>query len=268
MTYVTNIKSETPCLPTTCILIIIVQKKHPATFVATEMTHQHNAALRGLNAMYLQAPHVNTPQDITDFLFLMQCWGLWVQYYDQLRRTRMFPECEELMNHPGCILGRLRGDLDFSPSLDRLLDYVQETHPVPETYDPWIYRELIMQFGLVFRAHLEDTITVLGELPHSWSEEVFSGPDFRAGEISQLYRSLDQEASDAMNPNIVLPMVVRMRDTTYEGGNNWPGLPLVAVHVIAERLSKPHAGAWRFLPCDVWGKPKNLPYMGSDGDAS
>lgn len=244
------------------IILTVGQKGHMAILVATEMAHQHNAALRGLNAMYLQAPHVHAPQDIADFFFLMQCWGLWVQHYDDLRRKRMFPTFEEILHKPGCILSRLRGDLEFKPSLNRLLDYVKETHPRVETYDPRIYQELIMKFGLIYQAHLANTICILCALPQICGPPGSSGTDARAGRLYQAYRSLDREASEVMDPNIVPPMLVRMRDTTYEGGNDWPGLPLVAVHVIAEKLSKLHAGAWRFLPCDVWGKPKELPFMG------
>ncbi|KAK9415083.1 hypothetical protein SUNI508_01931 [Seiridium unicorne] len=240
--------------------------RHPAIYVANEMTHQHNAALRGLNAIFLQAPHVTDFQDITDLLFLTQCWGLWVQYYDHFRRTRMFPKFEETLKRPGCILSQLGGNLDFAPSLTRLLQYVQQTHPMVETYDPILFRELIKELGLILQEHLATLISIVTDLPRVCGELESPEAQSKAGKISQIYRQLDKEANDAMDQKIVPPMLVRMRDTTFEGGNNWPGLSLVAVHTIADRLSKTHAGAWRFLPSDVWGKPKELPFLGEDAD--
>ncbi|KAI3328700.1 hypothetical protein F4824DRAFT_392100 [Ustulina deusta] len=43
-------------------------------------------------------------------------------------------------------------------------------------------------------------------------------------------------------------------------GGDWPRLSVPAVHAIADKLSLRHEGAWRFLPCDVWGRPRELPF--------
>ncbi|KAI1118456.1 hypothetical protein F5Y14DRAFT_398498 [Nemania sp. NC0429] len=43
---------------------------------------------------------------------------------------------------------------------------------------------------------------------------------------------------------------------------DWPRLSIPAVHAIADKLSPRHEGAWRFLPCDVWGRPRELPFSG------
>ncbi|KAH6647895.1 hypothetical protein BKA67DRAFT_400408 [Truncatella angustata] len=226
------------------------------------MTSQHNAALRGLNAVYLQAPYINAPQDITDLLFLVQCWGLWVQFYHDLRRTRIFPKFEEALQQPGCILSQLRKDMHFVPLLKRLLQWVQVVHPQPELYDHTVLQELIMDLGTIFRPHLAHLISILTGLPRVCGQLGSLEAEAKAAQLSQLYRAYQKEADIAMDPNIVPPMTVRMRDTTYGGGNNWPGLSLVAVHTIDERLSRAHSGAWRFLPCDVWGKPKELLFRG------
>jgi hypothetical protein len=50
------------------------------------------------------------------------------------------------------------------------------------------------------------------------------------------------------------------------GGNNtsdWPRMSVLAIHAVADKLSPRFAGAWRFLPCDVWGRPRELPFMGA-----
>ncbi|KAI0174921.1 hypothetical protein BJ166DRAFT_575081 [Pestalotiopsis sp. NC0098] len=250
-------------------VLTVFQTRHPALFVANDMTHQHNAALRGLNAIYIQAPHIHDLQDITDFLFLVQCWGLWVQYYDDLRRNSIFPKFEEaLQKEPGFFLVQLREEYDFIPFLDRLLHYVQETHAQVETYDSMIFQDLVHELGVVYRAHLADTISILAGIPRLCSPTDSSSPEARlkAGRISQIYRKIEKEAGAAMDLHIVPPMLMRMRDTTSGGGNDWPGVPLIALHTIDKTLSGTHAGAWRFLPCDVWGKPRQLLFLGEDQD--
>jgi hypothetical protein len=49
------------------------------------------------------------------------------------------------------------------------------------------------------------------------------------------------------------------------GGGNmtaWPRMSIPAVHAVADKLSPRYEGAWRFLPCDVWGRPRELPFLG------
>ncbi|KAI0972421.1 hypothetical protein F4678DRAFT_430233 [Xylaria arbuscula] len=48
------------------------------------------------------------------------------------------------------------------------------------------------------------------------------------------------------------------------GGNkgDWPRLSVPAIHAVADKLSTRYAGSWRFLPCDVWGRPRELPFLG------
>ena len=57
-------------------------------------------------------------------------------------------------------------------------------------------------------------------------------------------------------------MMVRLRDASYDGRGAWPKLSVPALHAIADKLSVLHAGSWRFLPCDVWGRPRELEFLG------
>jgi len=48
-------------------------------------------------------------------------------------------------------------------------------------------------------------------------------------------------------------------DRSYEGGNNFPPVPAVAVYVVHYWGAKRgRAGAWRFCPSDFWGRPREL----------
>lgn len=110
----------------------------------------------------------------------------------------------------------------------------------------------------------------------------------RASKLMQIYLSADARATASMDHFVVPPMIVRLRDTTTApapprttpsshgtggglgtdvgmgvgGGHagDWPRMSIPAVHAIADKLSPRHEGAWRFLPCDVWGRPRELPF--------
>ncbi|CAJ2503279.1 Uu.00g106730.m01.CDS01 [Anthostomella pinea] len=134
----------------------------------------------------------------------------------------------------------------------------------------------------------------------------------RAARLMSVFGSADWQASNTMDRFVVPPMVVRLRDATFEGGGRglfstvdyyrgsesrnqssvnvnvsdagasaaldlgmapggagfgfrssdvWPRMSVLTVHAIADKLSPRHAGAWRFLPCDVWGKPRELAFL-------
>lgn len=92
--------------------------------------------------------------------------------------------------------------------------------------------------------------------------------------LSQSHLSFTATHNTTMDRFTVLPMLMHSRDITYENGsggrgggrvegkNDWPGLSVPAVHAVADRLAPKHAGAWRFLPCDVWGRPRELVAFG------
>ncbi|KAI1846193.1 hypothetical protein JX265_010570 [Neoarthrinium moseri] len=237
---------------------------HPVLHVANEVCQGHNAALRGLNAIFLQAPHVSAANDVADLLFLTKSWAGWVLGQHVQRQTRLFPQFEETLGKPGSITSLYTEELNFEPALHHLLDYSEHTHSRPAAYDSSNFLLLIKGVGNAFRAYVEAQTSILVDLQSLCGQSGSFEAETRSAKILQLYLSSEADIKDHSDPFIVPPMTVRMRDTTYEGGNNWPGLSVLAVHAIADKLSPAHAGAWRFLPCDVWGKPRGLPFLGQD----
>jgi hypothetical protein len=59
---------------------------------------------------------------------------------------------------------------------------------------------------------------------------------------------------------VIPPMVLGLRDITFEGGNQWPTLPPQSNKIVQNLLARKHAGAWRFLPSDTWGNPRPLKF--------
>ncbi|KAI1148011.1 hypothetical protein F4825DRAFT_465227 [Nemania diffusa] len=73
---------------------------HPALHIANEIALIHNAMLRGLNAIYLQAPHVQKAPDVADFLFITQSWSTWLLDHHSLKEGIMLPGFEAVLGVP------------------------------------------------------------------------------------------------------------------------------------------------------------------------
>ncbi|RYC56968.1 hypothetical protein CHU98_g9242 [Xylaria longipes] len=425
------------------------QITHPALHIANEIAHIHNAMLRGLNAIYLQAPHVKQAQDIADLAFLTQSWSTWLLDHHDLKESTMLPGFEAALRVPARTLTlsrsrspsaasfRLDGDMKttmeegngqgdeelISFLLHRVYAYASATHKDPQAYDATTLCGLLAALADTLVPHLAGQVGLLVSMremcssssaasgPSSRRNEKIPAPlpmpmvaitragssnmlpsppvspasstfssasaaasirsasssshspptvslslfpssstarphhhhgkngnrhnntpdnptaknmevvdaeakdrlararalleaDDRATKLTQAYLAADARASATMDRFVVLPMIVRLRDVTTGfptptptpiptptlsrtasssslsrmsmnsagmsmfggvGGNaasEWPRMSIPAVHAIADKLSPRHEGAWRFLPCDVWGRPRELPFWG------
>ncbi|KAI8624472.1 hypothetical protein F5Y19DRAFT_316753 [Xylariaceae sp. FL1651] len=390
---------------------------HPALHIANEIALIHNAMLRGLNAIYLQAPHVRQVQDVADLLFLVECWSAWLLDHHDLKENVMLPGFEKALSvQPGTLTLARNPSREVSSSgssstdgeeeeelsflLHRVYAYASATHKDPQSYDWRILEALLASLADVLVPHLTTQVGLLahmaemcstsaaqagidvntaGPLPmpmvritrtpantlpspatatssssssSSPSSSKPSSPgspplslfpavsqpqlrtangksrslanisevlntdtdvnehrararalleaDERANRLMPVYLAADAQASATMDRFVVPPMIVRLRDITFSpslsssssssslsqyspgggavrgtgsmngmgvgigGGSSsdWPRLSVLAIHAIADKLSPRHAGAWRFLPCDVWGRPKELAFLG------
>ncbi|KAI0451090.1 hypothetical protein F5B21DRAFT_390925 [Xylaria acuta] len=425
------------------------QITHPALHIANEIAHIHNAMLRGLNAIYLQAPHVQQARDIADLSFLTQSWSTWLLDHHDLKESTMLPRFESVLGVPAATLALPRSRSPSAASfhshrdmttggngeeeeemisflLHRVYAYASATHKDPQAYDATTLRGLLAALADTLVPHLRGQVGLLASMremcfgssasssgtdsrknkdipaplpmpmvtitrtasstnmlpspPVSPSSSTFSSAsaaasitsapssshspptvslslfpsssstarphhrhnskpaangtrynnnpknmevidteakdrlaharalleaDDRATKLTQVYLAADARASAKMDRFVVPPMIVRLRDVTtasstpapalslsrttpssslsrmsmsmngaggmsLSGGgggggnaaNEWPRMSIPAVHAIADKLSPRHEGAWRFLPCDVWGRPRELPFLG------
>ncbi|KAI0387087.1 hypothetical protein F5Y04DRAFT_76496 [Hypomontagnella monticulosa] len=295
---------------------------HPTIYIANELAHAHNAMLRGLNALYLQAPFIRQPGDVADFLFLVRVWGAWVLDYHVLKETVMIPGFEAILGLEGGRLtlgltpasssrnstlssdggeeeceneegkgkdkGKQNEPRDLALLLQGLLNYADETLSEISSYAPSTLQALLASLARTLVPHLHTQIPLLIHMrdlcsftspPPTPSSSSSSSPTrsirspgaeaaaHRATLLTQTYLSAEASFSARMDRFTIPPMVVRLRDVTADvgggegGGGSWPRLSVPALHAVADRLSARHAGAWRFLPCDVWGKPRELEFI-------
>ncbi|KAI1381050.1 hypothetical protein F4677DRAFT_209951 [Hypoxylon crocopeplum] len=274
---------------------------HPALHIANELAHTHNAMLRGLNVLYLQAPYVHQEADIADLLFLAQVWSGWILDHHVLKENAMLPGFEVALSlAPGSLTSTTRLGVESEEddvrekadkSLDLLLQHVHsyatETLSQPSTYSPSTLQTLLLVLASSLVPHLHAQIPLLVQMrdlctpssstpSSSHSSPTPSPPSSthrshslseadRSNRLTQIHLTSEAALNAKMDRFAVPPMLVRLRDATFAGSGDaaaWPQLSVPALHAIADRLSPRHAGSWRFLPCDVWGRPRELEFLG------
>lgn len=139
------------------------------------MAYSHNCLLRGLNAIVLQAPHVPTAGDpaysaqvVRDLLFYVASWVKMVEHHHHTEETCIFPEIEALAGKPGLMAGPLEQHEEFTPGLERLLKYAEETKPEDYRWEgEGGMKSIIDAFAPSLTTHLYEEIDVflgLGDL--------------------------------------------------------------------------------------------------------
>ncbi|KAJ5619688.1 hypothetical protein N7510_003672 [Penicillium lagena] len=225
---------------------------HAAIYIANEMACTHNCMLRGLNSIYLQAEQVERPADIGDFLTFIKFWANWVSDHHVLEEEHMFPGFEKAIGITGFLGNNVEQHHAFQSQLKDLLTYGASTKPA--SYDASVLREIIERMAPIFHQHLSNEI-----------DSLLSMQPYNGEALLKVYKQCVASAAK-QEKQVVPPMVLGLRDVTFEGGSQWPALPPLAEWVINYLFARRHAGAWRFLPCDMWGKPRPLAFGPTQGE--
>jgi hypothetical protein len=123
------------------------------------MAFSHNAVLRGINCIYLQAPNVKKPEDIEDLLFLTKVWAKWLINHHEIEEDRIFPGFEEVIGKPGLLNANVEQHHIFSGALETLLAYATSTSP--KDYSGERLRAIIDGFSEPLCRHLHEEIDTL-----------------------------------------------------------------------------------------------------------
>lgn len=265
-------------------LTITLQNPHSAVFAASEMAYSHNCLLRGLNAIVQQAPHIpeagspgHSPQDVTDLLYYVEAWTKTVDHHHETEEKVLFPRIEELAGTPG-LMEVARGQHEaFHGGLETLHAYATRTGPQPAEYRWQDLKGIIDGLAPALVAHLTEEIDVLLALEAKCESEGLRKVWKEAEDVAKANGNLGMLVSPPSSivshytpgatgltqppPPLqyeVFPLVLGTCDKTYEGGNAFPPLPGVIPYAIKYWFGRSHTGAWRFNPCDFWGKPVPL----------
>ncbi|PVH81082.1 hypothetical protein DL98DRAFT_490466 [Cadophora sp. DSE1049] len=220
--------------------------------VATEMTLAHNIFIRNLNAMYLQCTHIHTPTDISDFLTFCRAFYIALHHHHWGEEQFFFPAVEKYTNVPGIMEANVSEHQAFDAGLEKFHDYVKTVKP--EEFDAVRFKVLLDEFAPALERHLRAEIGTLLELDR------YGGKDLKAA-----WDVLERAVMDDMkDQELVLPVGLGANDTTFEGGIHawWPPFPFFIPYLVKYWYMRKHRGAWRFCPCDVFGEPRELEFLG------
>jgi hypothetical protein len=174
--------------------------------VAAEMANAHNLLLRGLNAIYLQAPHIHLAADITDFTLFALTWADTIHHHHRAEETHFFPAADALARAAlgeGVMEGNLAQHQAFEAGLSEMRAYVEGVRRGEKVYDGAELRRCIDVFAGVLTAHLSDEIGSILKLEGCDGEEV-----------ERLFKVCSEEAGRTADP----VSAMSCRDTAVERG--------------------------------------------------
>jgi len=129
---------------------------------ASEMACVHNMMIRGINSIYLQAPHI-TQKDEQSFLNYAMQWYALLHVHHTGEETTFFPAVEELAGEKGIMEANVEQHHAFEAGLEAFVAYIRDAIAKKEKYDGKRIVALIDAFAEPLRDHLADEIpTILG----------------------------------------------------------------------------------------------------------
>ncbi|MCJ1331890.1 hypothetical protein MMC10_008582 [Thelotrema lepadinum] len=226
---------------------------HSAVYCASEMSHVHNAIIRGLNSIYQQAPNVSKSQDIEDFLFFCHAWIEMVEHHHHAEEATMFPKIATFTKNASIMAGNLEQHEAFQEGLHKLHDYALNTKA--STYNAAAVTKIIDSFAPALIKHLREEIDTFLALDKYDSQGLL-----------KVWQESENAAKSTKNPHVfdlIFPCVLGCVDKTYEGGiHSFPPLPFFIPYLVQYWFAAKHRGAWRFCPSNMWGQPRPLAFSG------
>ncbi|KAK4032003.1 hypothetical protein C8A01DRAFT_41560 [Parachaetomium inaequale] len=217
--------------------------------LASEMALVHNIIIRGLNSIYLQAPHIK-PADEKSFGSYMVNWYNLVHSHHNGEETMFFPAIERLTGVEGLMDANIEQHKAFHDGLDRCKAYADAVVAGKEKYEGSRVIEIIDDFGPALVKHLSDEIpTILGLRQY-------------ADKLAELPKLFQEEADSAMKGISLLGLVWAFSniDSQYENGRwqSWPPAPAPLKILIRSVLWWTNAEARKFGAIDRTGNMKHL----------
>ncbi|KAK4445921.1 hypothetical protein QBC34DRAFT_412474 [Podospora aff. communis PSN243] len=227
--------------------------------LASEMALVHNALLRGLNSIYLQAPHI-VPADEKSFITYIRGWYHTLHTHHKGEESDMFPAIEELAGEPGIMATNREQHHAFEDAVDSLKKYIDAVDQGKEKYSGPKVVELVDKFGAILVQHLEDEIQTLLGL-RKYGEE----------KMAKLMAVVHEEGQKGMKEVglVGLVWIWANIDFEFEDGRwtNWPPAPAPVRFLVSQVIWRIHGGMAKFGAADRQGKMKPL-YALSKGPQS
>ncbi len=128
--------------------------------LASEMALVHNIVIRGLNSIYLQAPHIR-PADEKPFCRYIACWYTLLHGHHNGEETMFFPAVEEMTGVKGIMDTNIDQHNAFHDGIEGLKAYADAVVADTEKYEGSRVVALIDDFGSPLLQHLADEIPTI-----------------------------------------------------------------------------------------------------------
>lgn len=243
--------------------------------MAVEMTHVHNVVLRGMNSIYLQCQHISKPSDITDFVKYIRIWGDAVHHHHYTEETHVFPQWDEIARAAGTTESITSENIEqhhaFEVGFEELRKYATDVQEGKLEYDGKKITAIMDSFGPILNEHLHDEIKMILSMD-------------KYGNGATVKKILDDAAQEGLatadpvrppleaakttaniSKNATLPLMFGCVDKTIPtvpGTADWPPVPFYLSYMNHLWFTRKHQSIWRFNPCDNWGRPRPLPFLG------
>jgi len=162
--------------------------------VATEMSLAHNVLIRGLNAIYQQAPFI-PPSVAPDFIVFIRAWIDAIHNHHSAEETFFFPRIARYTDQADIMATNIQQHESFDKGLEDLKQYADEVATKPATYEGARVRGIIDGFAPDLVSHLHDEIGTLLAL------EQFGG-----GELMKAGKELEKHAADGIDMVCLHPL--------------------------------------------------------------
>ncbi|KAL5337977.1 hypothetical protein BJX70DRAFT_367830 [Aspergillus crustosus] len=233
--------------------ITVKEGKPQSIFAASQKAITHNIYIRGLNAIYNQATGVSSPDDIEDFLTFCRIWMEVVQQDHILEEEVLIPGIRKDLGEEGIAIVDLSQTRVIDRAIKTFKDYIRMTKPA--WYNGDVLQKLIDDFGTLLVDYLHTQIRRLLEIGRGFD------PTGKA--LKKNYLVFEKRLVARRLWTRHHPIIFGCHDITFENGvtGKWPSDASVYIpYAISGALSKSLAGVWRFLPCDLHGRPRALSF--------
>jgi hemerythrin-like domain-containing protein len=152
------------------------------------MALAHNMFIRALNSVYLQAPVIREPEDVSDLFIYCNTWISMIEHHHKLEETHLFSSIETSSHDPKIVATEREQHRAIHEGLDRLQKYIDET--APEDYKWEDLKIVIDSFGDVLKTHLAKEVETLANLKDSSIPE---------DEIAKAWKITEKAAQGVIN---------------------------------------------------------------------
>jgi hemerythrin-like domain-containing protein len=166
------------------------------------MSLAHNGIIRGLNSIYLQAPHLPSPAtDPTtarDFLTYCQCWSESMHHHHDAEEKAFFPDIESISGVDGLMEQNVEQHRAFTPGFEAFEAYCRSCES--GEFDGEKVRRLVEGFAEPLVKHLHDEIETLRALD-----------EYDSARVREAYRRFEKLLMDTDTASIFLSLPVEPR---------------------------------------------------------